>query len=65
MKDVEDVYLGQSVPTDQKVQKAEEFSRKKLIETVDESKLRSNIHRKHTSNILTVRDLFWTKKGIR
>ncbi len=62
VKDVEDVYLGQSVPTDQKVQKAEEFSRKKLIETVDESKLRSNIHRKHTSNILTVLDLFWTKK---
>lgn len=62
VKDVEDVYLGQSVPNDQKVQKAEEFSRKKLIETVDESKLRSNIHRKHTSNILTVLDLFWTKK---
>lgn len=62
VKDVEDVYLRQSVPNDQKVQKAEEFSRKKLIETVDESKLRSNIHRKHTSNILTVLDLFWTKK---
>lgn len=62
-KDVEDVYLGHSVAKDEKVKKAEEFTRKKLIETVDEAKLRSEIHKQHTSNILNVLDLFWTKKS--
>lgn len=64
-KDVEDVYLGQSVTKDEKVKKAEEFTRKKLIESVNESNLRSEIHRQHTSNILNVLDLFWTKKNER
>lgn len=62
-KDVEDVYLGQSVTKDEKVKRAEEFTRKKLIESVDEANLRSEIHRQHTSNILNVLDLFWTKKS--
>lgn len=62
-KDVEDVYLGHSVSKEQKVKKAEEFTRKKLIEYVEESNLRSEIHRQHTSNILNVLDLFWTKKN--
>ena len=62
-KNVEDVYLGRSVTKDEKVKKAEEFTRKRLIESVDESNLRSEIHRQHTSNILNVLDLFWTKKS--
>ena len=62
-KDVEDVYLGQSVTKDEKVKKAEEFTRKKLIEGDNEANLRSEIHRPHSSNILNVLDLFWTKKS--
>lgn len=55
--------MGQSVTKDEKVKRAEEFTRKKLIESVDEANLRSEIHRQHTSNILNVLDLFWTKKS--
>lgn len=61
-KDVEDVYLGHTVPNGEKVKKAEEFTRKKLINEVNEVNLRSEIHRQHTSNILNVLDLFWTRK---
>lgn len=57
------MHLGQSVTKDEKVKRAEEFTRKKLIESVDEANLRSEIHRQHTSNILNVLDLFWTKKS--
>ena len=45
-----------------KVKKAEEFSRKKMIETIKEERLRSLSERRHCSNILTVLDKYWTKK---
>lgn len=60
--DVEDVYLGAQVHKDEKVKKAEEFTRKKLIENVTEAQLRSNSFKQHTSNILNILDLYWTKK---
>ncbi len=62
-KDVEDVYLGSSVRDDEKVKRAEEFKRKKLIENVKEENLRSDTFRKHTSNILSILDLYWVKKN--
>lgn len=62
-KDVEDVYLGSSVRDDEKVKRAEEFKRKKLIENVKEENLRSDTFRKHTSNILRILDLYWVKKN--
>lgn len=62
-KDVEDVYLGHQVTDDEKVKRAEEFTRKKLIDKVNESNLCSDIHRNHSSNILNVLDKYWTRKN--
>ena len=62
-KDVEDVYFGHQVPDDEKVKRAEEFTRKKLIDKVNESNLNSDIHRNHSSNILNVLDKYWTRKN--
>ena len=61
-KDVEDVYLGYQVSKGEKVKKAAEFTRKKLMETVKEQNLRSPIRKPHTSNILNVLDQYWTRK---
>ncbi|MCR5624801.1 MAG: hypothetical protein K6G11_06100 [Lachnospiraceae bacterium] len=60
--DVEDVFLGNKVNDDDKVKKADEFTRKKLIEKVPEKNLRSNERKRHCSNILNVLDQFWNKK---
>ena len=60
--DVEDVYLGKQVGDDEKVKCADEFTRKKLIESVAETNLRSDSRKKHCSNILNVLDRYWNKK---
>lgn len=62
MSDVEDVFLGIQVSDDEKVKKAEEFARKKTIESVSEKNLRTDIRRKHCSNILNVLDKYWKRK---
>lgn len=61
-KDIEDVFWGEKVCDDEKVKKADEFTRKKIIDTVKEEKLRAKQYRNHASNILNVLDLFWTRK---
>lgn len=60
--DVEDVFLGKRVRDDEKVKKADEFTRKKLIKSLPEENLRSSIRKKHCSNILNVMDKYWTRK---
>ena len=62
VEDIEDVYLYTKISSSDKVKKAEEFSRKKMIETIKEERLRSLSERRHCSNILTVLDKYWTKK---
>ena len=61
-KDVEDVYLGNSVKDKEKVSKVAEFKRKKMIENVDEFMLRMDYHKRHCSNILKVLDKYWQRK---
>lgn len=61
-KDVEDVYLGNSVKDKEKVSKVAEFKRKKKIENVDEFMLRMDYHKRHCSNILKVLDKYWQRK---
>ena len=60
--DVEDVFLGCQISDSEKVKMAEAFTRKKQIENVLEANLRSDIRRKHCSNILNVLDKYWTRK---
>lgn len=60
--DVEDVFLGKQVSDDEKVKRADGFTRKKRIESLIESNLRSNSRKKHCSNILNVLDKYWTRK---
>ena len=61
VKDIEDVYWGYKINSNDKVKKAEEFNRKKLINNVKEENLRSQFERRHCSNILNVLDKYWTK----
>ena len=61
-RDIEDVYLGHSVSDSDKVKKAEEFTRKKMINGVKEVALTTKQHKNHASNILIVLDLFWKRK---
>lgn len=61
-KDVEDVYLGNSVRDKEKVDKVAEFKRKQRINQVDVSMLEVNDHRRHGSNILRVLDQYWVRR---
>lgn len=57
--DIEDVFLKKRVSSHEKVQEAGSFRRKKEIETIDETVLKSvNAHKIHSSNILTVLDRY-------
>ena len=58
-RDVEDVYVGNSIKDDMKVKEAEEFTRNKRIYKIVEANLRSTTFKRHTSNILNVLDKFW------
>ncbi len=62
VEDIEDVYWGSKINSNDKVKKAEEFNRKKLINTVKEENLRAQFERRHCSNILNVLDKYWVKK---
>ena len=62
VEDIEDVYWGSKINSNDKVKKAEEFNRKKLINTVKEENLRAQVERRHCSNILNVLDKYWEKK---
>ena len=60
--DIEDVYWGYPVSDCEKVKKADEFSRKKVIETVNECCLKDSTYKRHTSNILNILDKYWKRK---
>lgn len=59
---IEDVFLGNSVGDGDKVKKAEEFTRKKLINNVKEENLTAEEFKSHSSNILNVLDKYWKRK---
>lgn len=61
-RDVEDVYLGNTVHDKEKVGCVATFKRKRLIENVNEEYLRTNTHKRHCSNILNVLDKYWKRK---
>ena len=61
-RDVEDVFHGQQVSDGDKIKMAGIFNRKHLIDNVEEIKLRSETHRRHCSNILSILDKYWTRK---
>lgn len=53
-KDIERVYLGKKIDDNQKKQESATFKAKKIIDTIDESKLVVNNYRANTSNIMNV-----------
>jgi len=55
-KDVEQVFLGRKVSNDKKRDESDAFKRKKLIHNIKEEKLRVDILKKNSSNILNVLD---------
>ena len=61
-RDVEDVFIGHQIRDSEKIRQVAVFNRKNIIEDVDASKLRSNEHRLHCSNILNVMDKYWKRK---
>ena len=61
-KDVERVYLGKKVDDSQKKKEAEIFKAKRLIDSVDKSKLVSNTYRSDTSNIMLVISKYLSRK---
>ena len=61
-RDVEDVYIGNQVSSSDKIRSAQMFKVKRGIDSVDESRLSSKTHRKHSSNILIVLDKYWNRK---
>lgn len=61
-RDVEDVFIGKSVSSKEKVKVVADFKTKQLINNVDEKNLKAETHRKHCSNILNVLDKYWKRK---
>lgn len=53
-RDIEEVFWGERIHDSEKVKKAEEFRRKKIIDSIDERKLSVTIKKKKCSNILRV-----------
>lgn len=53
-KDIERVYIGKKVPDEEKKAEAAKFKAKKLIESIDKSRLSSNTYKQNTSNIINV-----------
>ncbi len=63
-RDVEDVFWGETVNDKDKVAKADQFVRKKMIDVIEESILRDETEKKrHYSNLLNVLDRYFKKKG--
>lgn len=58
-KDVEDVFWGNQVHDSEKVKKAAEFTKKKIINTISEDKLRYEIYVRHCSNLLNILNDNW------
>lgn len=63
-RDIEDVYLGESLSNNKKVDKAREFRRKKSITKIDEDKLNADIIGRHKSNIMNVLDKYLKRKSV-
>lgn len=61
-RDVEDVFWGKTVNDCEKVKMAQMFNRKKMISKVAGEKLCVSEKYKHSSNILTILDKYWTRK---
>ena len=61
-KDVEDVYLGHRIKNNDKVKESIRFRAKKLIDSVDELKLRREQITPHSSNVLLVLDKYLDKR---
>ena len=57
-KDIEQVFLGRKVSNDKKRDESDAFIRKKLIQNIKEEKLRVDILKKNSSNILNVLDKY-------
>ncbi len=60
--DVEEVFLGEKIPSSQKVQEAGAFRRKRRIEKIPLSSLSCDVIKIHTSNILTILDKYLLRK---
>lgn len=63
-KDVEDVFLGETIENKEKVKRVADFKRKKLINNVPEQRLRAEDIRQHCSNILIVLEKYWKNRKI-
>lgn len=61
-KDIEDVFLGETIEDREKVKKVADFKRKQLINNLIEQKLRTNELRRHCSNILLVLEKYWNNR---
>ena len=48
------MYIGKKVPDEEKKAEAAKFKAKKLIESIDKSRLSSNTYKQNTSNIINV-----------
>lgn len=55
-RDIEDVYWGEQIHKDEKVQKARQFRSGKKIEAIPEKNLRARTITRHKSNILLILD---------
>lgn len=62
-KDIEDVYWGEQVSDSKKVDKASDFNRLEMINSVKESRLKATDYKRHCSNILIVLDKFLFRKN--
>lgn len=60
--DVEEVYIGEKVPDNQKVSKAQDFRKRNKILEINEKNLMSNEKRNGVSNILLVLDKYIRRK---
>ena len=61
-KDVEDVYWGEPIPDNKKVEKSIEFRIKNKIKDVDPLSLSATNITRHKSNILLILDKYWKRK---
>lgn len=59
---MEEVYIGEKVPDNQKVSKAQDFRKRNKILEINEKNLMSNEKRNGVSNILLVLDKYIRRK---
>lgn len=62
-KDVEQTYVGQKVPDNQKKKVSAEFKKRKKIEYVNEKALMQARYKKNTSNIILILDSYLSRKS--